>query len=639
MSKIDLETIKNEILEKTDIVNVISNHISLNKKGNSFVGLCPFHQDTTPSFSVSQTKQLYKCFACQEGGNVISFIVKFLGKSYYEALELLAADLNIQFDFTSYKPSNTASKSVEDTESLEILNVVNSFYKIEIIKNQNAIKYLESRNLWDAEIRKIFDIGYAPSNKLLEYLNTNTKFNNNTIYNSGIVNANLKELFFNRITFAIRNNYGEVVGFSARALDNNEKPKYINSPETKLFKKSKILYNYHNAKEEINKQKKVYIVEGFMDVISLYKAGIHNTVAIMGTALTSDHLYLLNKHEVILFLDSDQAGRDATLKSIKTLYAGKVNNVSVVINTLEKDAGEILDKHGKETLLDVINQKVSAVDFIYESFVNKHNLRTNFKYNSVKDFNKDIKEYMLVLNYDQKSYISNRMKSEFNYDLIGNINSTTAYQNSDDDGYNQYYDDYYQPPYQEFLKQPFDQYYEQDNRYLTHTNKFNEIKNILASNIRIKFLIYFILKPELAKKFYNLENSRILFSKPESLLNTFDSIKEEQMKYFDLLNGQEEPTIKEIINNSELLMHNKIKKLIINLSQNISEKDVNDFYEKSLEEIKETISNGGKVSLNPLITEFQQAFKNENQEMKIVLNSKLNLNIKNTLLEFKDKKI
>ncbi|SYV97326.1 DNA primase, partial [Mycoplasmopsis edwardii] len=148
MSKIDLETIKNEILEKTDIVNVISNHISLNKKGNSFVGLCPFHQDTTPSFSVSQTKQLYKCFACQEGGNVISFIVKFLGKSYYEALELLAADLNIQFDFTSYKPSNTASKSVEDTESLEILNVVNSFYKIEIIKNQNAIKYLESRNLW-----------------------------------------------------------------------------------------------------------------------------------------------------------------------------------------------------------------------------------------------------------------------------------------------------------------------------------------------------------------------------------------------------------------------------------------------------------------------------------------------------------
>ncbi|MCU9935472.1 DNA primase [Mycoplasmopsis cynos] len=621
MPNLDFKKINEEILNSIDIVNLISSYISLTKKGNNYIGLCPFHQDTTPSFTISPIKKIYKCFSCSESGNAITFVKKYLNKNYYQSLEFLAKELNLNYDFSAFLNSHLPQMTDEELEITEALNVVNAFYKIQIFKNSKAQEYLASRNLLDDELRKKFDIGYAPENELIEYFSQNTELDKKILFQAGLINDNFKELFKNRITFGIRNSYGNIVGFSARVLNNQQKPKYLNSPETKLFNKSQILYNFFNAKEHIEKNKEVIIVEGFMDVIALDKVGIYNSVALMGTALTLEHLQLIKKYQIALFLDNDEAGIQATLKSIKTLLKNKIYDVFVIVNPYDKDPDEILNNEGKESLLWIFNQKTSCIDFLYQTLVKSHNLNNNYNYSTLSSFINEILDYYIYLNNDQKNYIENKIKIEFNFDLSKTYNkidtNANAFIESD------FYDYYYNSPQEIYIDQ-----------------SYNKFKDIFATNIRLKFLMYFVLKPNLAKKFYELDNSAIIFSKPDDLFKAYDKIKDLSYNYFELLNSQAEPTIDEIIKNTKNQMHTIIKSIIKKISPELNDIELNNFYEQYLDEINQVIiDNSGKVSLSPLIQELIDVYKFENEALNIVPSPKQNSNLMKELKKFKNTKI
>ncbi|AKF40922.1 DNA primase [Mycoplasmopsis canis] len=626
MNEIDFKKINDDILNKADIVSIISNYVSLEKKGNNYIGLCPFHQDNTPSFTVSPSKKIYKCFACSESGNVITFIKNHLGKNYLETLDYFSKELSLDFDLSQMN-KKVETRSEEELEILEVLKITNSFYKVKVFNNKDAQEYLKKRNLLDSELRKTFNIGFAPGNELYKYLSESSKFSDDVIYKSGLITSDFKELFWNRITFGIKNSQGEIVGFSARALNNEIKPKYINSPETRLFNKSKILYNYDNARNSIEKNKEVYIVEGFMDVIALYKAGIENAVALMGTALTNDHVRLINKYSVILFLDKDSAGISATIKSIKTLLANNVSNIFVSVNSFEKDADEILEKEGKEALFYTLNNRKSFIDFIYDFYTNTHNLKTDFNYINIKKFENDLSSFLSLLDYDQKFYIFNKFKSDFGYDLSSLSNSSNQ-QNA------QKLSDVKQ-----FINTNFEEYY--DNHLNINKNIFTykDFTDLIATNIRIKFLMYFILKPDFAKRFYSLDNSKILYSKPTQLEKVYEDIKDKSFGYFDLLGHQKEPTVKEAIIKIKKDMHTRIFELIASIKKEVNDQELRDFYVRYINDINKTINDNGQISLNPIVQELIDAYKEENERLKITPNPKQNSYLMKELKRFKNKKI
>ncbi|WP_051789179.1 DNA primase [Mycoplasma buteonis] len=419
MNQNNLREIIQNIQQNTDIVEVISEYIPLNKKGNNYLGLCPFHQDTTPSFTVSPQKKIFKCFACGVSGNAISFLMRHKGLNYFEVLEKLAEKLNISYDFSKQKADNTFQYNPDQIEILDTLELTNNFYKSRVLINPKVVTYLTVRDLADSHIRNHFDIGFAGANELLTFAE-NSDLSEKRLIDAGLINSDLHQLFFNRITFAIRNHYGQIVGFSARTISPNEKAKYVNSPETDLFKKSKILYNFYNAKNSIEEKKEIIIVEGFMDVIALYKAGIENAVAIMGTALTSEHIKEIKNNSVLLFLDSDNAGVLATIRSIKELLKHN-KEVNVVNNTFGKDPDEILQSQGPEALKNLISSKTSSgVDFVYHKILEiaKNEFSENEEYKKVayiKD--KFEKFFSYIPNKEIQKIITENIQSKYSITL------------------------------------------------------------------------------------------------------------------------------------------------------------------------------------------------------------------------------
>ncbi|WAM03639.1 hypothetical protein ONA24_00985 [Mycoplasmopsis cynos] len=314
-------------------------------------------------------------------------------------------------------------------------------------------------------------------------------------------------------------------------------------------------------------------------------------------------------------------GIQATLKSIKTLLKNKIYDVFVIVNPYDKDPDEILNNEGKESLLWIFNQKTSCIDFLYQTLVKSHNLNNNYNYSTLSSFINEILDYYIYLNNDQKNYIENKIKIEFNFDLSKTYNkidtNTNAFIESD------FYDYYYNSPQEIYIDQ-----------------SYNKFKDIFATNIRLKFLMYFVLKPNLAKKFYELDNSAIIFSKPDDLFKAYDKIKDLSYNYFELLNSQAEPTIDEIIKNTKNQMHTIIKSIIKKISPELNDIELNNFYEQYLDEINQVIiDNSGKVSLSSLIQELIDVYKFENEALNIVPSPKQNSNLMKELKKFKNTKI
>lgn len=421
MPRLSAEKI-NEIRQSVDIVDVIGNYLSLEKKGRNYVSLCPFHDDSHPSMSISPERQIYMCFVCHNGGNVFTFLKNYLKIPYIEAVKMVASMGNI--DISEYNLEKRVQPVDQKLEPLykmhdEANKIYNHYLNTKLAID--AKEYLTKRKITD-EIIDMFEIGYAPSNNILLKAFEKMNFNKVSMYESGlIIESNVGyDRFSNRIMFPLHDVNGRVVGFSGRIYQPSQnESKYMNSPESDIFIKGETLYNYHRVIEETRQAGYVIINEGFMDVIALYKAGIKNAVAIMGTALTKGHVSLLKRlsKTVYLCLDGDQAGKNATIKSIDILLQEGFT-VKVVDLPENLDPDEFLDKKGTDELVSLIKSPLSSLDFkmnYYYEMTNMDNYEDRKKY--LETIAKEISNLTDII--DQDYYIQQlEKKSGFSKETI-----------------------------------------------------------------------------------------------------------------------------------------------------------------------------------------------------------------------------
>lgn len=356
MVKISDELI-HKIKDSNDIVDTIGSYLPLTQKGKNFFAVCPFHDDHSPSMSISKEKQIFKCFVCGHTGNSISFVQDYLGISFVEALEVLAKNAHIDLKLDKKENVNSPYKDM-----YSLYNIALSYYKnnLNSKEGEEARKYLEKRKL-DKDTINYFDIGLSLSGGLSEGLSK--KYSENLLEEAGLSN-NGKDVFINRIMFTIKDNDGNPAGFSGRKYDDSDVPKYVNSKETPIFKKGNILYNYYNAKNDIKKKKEIIISEGFMEVIRCHTIGIDNVVALMGTSFTKDHLAVIKKDkvDVVLNLDQDEAGKIATIQIGKLLMKEGISP-TVIIFSKYKDADELIVYEGSEAFINAYEKRVNFIDF------------------------------------------------------------------------------------------------------------------------------------------------------------------------------------------------------------------------------------------------------------------------------------
>lgn len=340
----------NEIKTKINIVEVIGKYLNLIQKGNNFWAICPFHEDSAPSLSISESKQIYKCFACGEQGNVFVFLQKFKNISFINALKEATDNANINLKEYDININNNIKPKTNPL--ITINNTAMQFFSYQLLTDagRKAMQYLTSRNINYDTIQN-FNLGYAPSNnELLDYLRAQGH-KDSDIINLGLAKINnndqVIDSFFNRIIFAIKDNNGNCVGFSARSyLEDDKNAKYINSPQSEIFKKGNILYNFEQVKLHFKKNDIIYLTEGFMDTIALSTTNIKTSVALMGTNLTQEHIMLLKKttNNIIIFLDGDLPGKLASLK-IAAILLSQNFKVQIINNNTKYDPDELVNKH------------------------------------------------------------------------------------------------------------------------------------------------------------------------------------------------------------------------------------------------------------------------------------------------------
>ena len=364
-----------EIRSAANIVDIISEFINLRKRGKNFIGLCPFHNEKTPSFTVSEDKQIFNCFGCHSGGNVFKFLMDYEKISFIEAVKSVAERLGIQVEYDD-------QQSPEKQSELEILYDVNDLaakYFSNILQTEpegeNGRKYFHQRKITKQTMRA-FGLGYAPSKRdaFIEY--AKNRIDLDKALQLGLIGkgneGHLFDKFSGRIIFPIYSPNGRVVGFGGRILEKNEyAAKYLNSPESIIYTKGKILYGLSYAKDEIRRLNKVIMVEGYMDLISLFQNGIKNVVAVSGTALTEDQVILLSRFSknIVLLFDADIAGVKASMRSIEILLR---KDFEIKIASLPKgeDPDSYVNQFGKEKFDELIKQAVSFHEYqtsLYEA--------------------------------------------------------------------------------------------------------------------------------------------------------------------------------------------------------------------------------------------------------------------------------
>ncbi|MAR76966.1 MAG: DNA primase [Rhizobiales bacterium] len=368
----------NLLISRANIVDIIGSHLNLQKKGNDYWACCPFHNEKTASFSVSESKQFYYCFGCGAKGNVIDFLMEFLNLSYPEAIRNLANTLGMDVP-----ESSEESKRYDEFKRLEeILISAQTLFVKSLKENEKAIDYLKQRGI-TGETAKVFGIGFAPNdyNTLKKQLN---QYQESDMLSVGLLansdNENYVK-FRNRIMFPIYNTYGNLCGFGGRLLtENNKLPKYMNSPETKLYSKRNILYGLNIARKVKETEKRIFVVEGYMDVISLYQNDIKNVVATLGTAISQSHLLNCFKYskEIIFAFDGDEAGQKAAWRSVEQLLPvikdGYEASFYFLPDNLDPDS--FVSKFGKDGWEKELKNKISLENFIFHKLSVDTNLES-----------------------------------------------------------------------------------------------------------------------------------------------------------------------------------------------------------------------------------------------------------------------
>ena len=376
------ETIIDQVRLSIDIVDVVGDHVALTRRGKNFVGLCPFHDDSTPSLNVSQEKQIYKCFACGAGGNSFTFLRDIENISFIEAVRQLADRAGIALP--DAKPADPDQQEVFDQIYRANELAVKYFHHLltQDEKAADAMAYLENRGI-NRDVIDAFSLGYAPDqwDGFLQ-IATRRDFSPQILERAGLVlqrqtGGGFYDRFRNRITFPIHAATGRPVAFGARALDPDEQAKYINSPETPVYNKSATLYGLWRNRDAIRDAGVALVVEGYMDLIALAQYGIENAVASSGTALTTDQARLIRRYapKTILIFDGDTAGATAAMRGIGSLFEVGLE-VRVVTLPEDHDPDSYVRAHGPDGLLRLTENAASAIDFLIEQFEKRDDLST-----------------------------------------------------------------------------------------------------------------------------------------------------------------------------------------------------------------------------------------------------------------------
>ena len=359
-----------QILSRIDIVEIVGSFVKLKKRGTNYLGLCPFHNEKTPSFTVSPAKEIYKCFGCGRSGNTISFLMEQEKYSYVEALRWLAAKYNVEIEETATSPEFKQQQQVAD--SLYIINnFAQKFFSEALFESDEgvsiALSYLKERGFREDIIKK-FQLGYNPEARDgFTKAAVAAQYSMEYLQKSGLVNmrdGNAYDNYRGRIIFPIHNQSGKVLGFGARIIKNNDKaPKYINTPENEIYVKSKLLYGSYYARQAIDKADECLLVEGYTDVVSLHQAGIENVVASGGTSLTPDQLRLIKKYtnNLTIIYDGDSAGIKAALRGLDLALEESLN-VKLVLIPDKEDPDSYVHKVGAAAFTDFV--AANKKDFI-----------------------------------------------------------------------------------------------------------------------------------------------------------------------------------------------------------------------------------------------------------------------------------
>ena len=367
-----------QLIASSDIVEIISKSVKLKKHGNEYIGCCPFHNEKTPSFYVNQEKQIYNCFGCNASGNIITFLKEHDHLDFLDAIEELALIQGLEIP---YENSSSFNKNLINN-LYSTLATATKYYRWQLKFNpnsQNIIEYIKSRNI-SSKTAKVFQIGYAPNNwdSLINTLQSH--HSTKEIIDAGLAVQKTDKLFDrfrDRIIFPIKNKQGQVIGFGGRRTSKNKKqPKYLNSPETQTFHKSSELYGLYELKQKVKNPKEILVVEGYMDVISLYEYEYFTSVATLGTSITINHITSIFRHtnNIILCFDGDQAGQKAALKAAKislTCISG-AKQVKFIKLPDGEDPDSYIQKKGLKCFQNLITNASPLIDFIFNYIPNRN---------------------------------------------------------------------------------------------------------------------------------------------------------------------------------------------------------------------------------------------------------------------------
>jgi len=410
---------------RLDVVDVVGSYVELKKAGANYKAPCPFHDEKTASFVVSPQKQIYHCFGCGAGGDSVKFVMEYEKLNYPEALEKLADSYNFTLSYTDNKHNKPRS---------QVMDKLNEWYQTLLTSKQTALEYIKDRGIYESSIEK-FGIGYAPdSNATINYIKSQS-FTMAESVEMGVVGYDSGRnfaRFIERITFPIHSANGSIVGFGGRTITGHQ-AKYVNSPETPFFNKSRLLYAYHHAKQALYKHKEIIITEGYLDVIMLHQAGFDNAVATLGTALTHEHLPLLRKGEpkIIMAYDGDKAGRAAALKASKLLSASGFNG-GVIIFAEGLDPADMVKNGAIEELAGMIREPKVFIEFVLDEILSLYDLRDpKAKESCMQDGLSYLKTLSPLLQEEYKTYLASRLGGlGVNPSLLKISNNTNINQNA-----------------------------------------------------------------------------------------------------------------------------------------------------------------------------------------------------------------
>ena len=459
----------NSVIEACDIVALVSEYVHLEKTGKNYKGLCPFHNEKTPSFVVTPEKKLAKCFGCGGGGNPITFLEQIENISFGEALERLAERENIKLSGPQAVKKVNPNKKYYD-----IMNTAVRFYKKSLEASEfglEAKKYLADRGL-DEEVIKAFNIGLSPKTKDSLYKLCKEKFNylELDMVDVGLIdsyNHDYHDLFVGRIMFPIYDEMGNPIGFSARIFNNPDKnqPKYINTRDTVLYKKGDVIYNLSNAKAEIRKKNRVILHEGQMDVIAAYRSGLKEAVCTMGTALTLSQVQVLKKYtnNVVICYDGDRAGVSSSIKAIK-LFKQENFNIHLVLLPDNQDPDEYVKKYGTEEYVKYFeNHQLDEFAYVFErAFIGKDLNDSNQVLESRNEiFNILVSSESKIIEERYLRLLANKL--QISYDLL--LSDYNSYKGFSDD----------------------DEFLTSDDYVTPVVNNYN---NVFKSNAQIRLFMY-----------------------------------------------------------------------------------------------------------------------------------------------------